>query len=125
MPHVGEMLRELTWNDVDDFDPDLLRVALELRKKELGRGSDPAQAMAIKGLLGGGTGCPCFHFDEGQYLAAASNEVDFADRGAEALGEHGPAFAAQIPSRYRLGAAAAALRFGARLAQRLSSSARS
>jgi hypothetical protein len=65
------------------------------------------------------------HLHKGEQLAAAGDQVDFADRCPHAFGKYLPTLAAEVGSGLRLGTATAALRFNARFAQRPSSSARS
>ena len=119
------MAGELAGDDVNDIDPHFFRLADEARKQQFGGRSDAAKAILVERMIGGGAGGACLHLHKGQHLAAACDEVDFADGGSDALVQDGPALAAEEPGGEPFRPPAPALGLGAGPAQRPSSSARS
>lgn len=110
---------------MDHVDAYVLCVAQEPRNEEVGGGSHPLQALQVERAMRRCDAGAGLDLDKGEQLAAAGDQIDLPDRRSDPLGKDLPPFAAEIGGSLRLGAAAAAFGFDARLAQRPSSSARS
>jgi hypothetical protein len=101
---------EAAGDDDHRVDTDIVVRAGEAVGKRFGGGGDSAEAVIVDGVgrfMGGGAS---FYLHEDEGSAAAGDEIDFADGGADALGEDRIAFEAQKPGGQRFGAAAATLR---------------
>src|SRR4051794_34834517 len=105
-PGILDMARAGARREEDDVDADIV-AWLRIFRHEIFRGpGDAGQAVFVYGVVEFGGGGAGFYFDEGDQIAASCDNIDLADRGADAAIEDAPALEAEPPAGEALASAA-------------------
>jgi hypothetical protein len=106
LPDVGEVVRQLSRDDEQRVDADVVAIARVARRKFLRGNSDASKAIFVERPCGCFSRPALLDLDEGNDAAATRDQVDFAARDTGTASENSPAFEPKPPSGDCLGPAA-------------------